>query len=78
MDCTTDVRRGKPGLYEAWGFPEVWVEVSDGGFSRGRPDRTAAHHTAAPGLSGPAQHTVPNENPASRSTGTRRAVASTA
>ena len=31
-DHTTDVRRGKLRLYEAWGFPEVWVEV---------PDRTA-------------------------------------
>ena len=33
VDHTTDVRRGKLGLYEAWGFPEVWVEVPD--------DRTA-------------------------------------
>ena len=32
VDHTTDVRRGKLRLYEAWGFPEVWVEV---------PDRTA-------------------------------------
>ncbi len=29
MDHTTDVRRGKLRLYEAWGFPEVWVEVPD-------------------------------------------------
>ena len=29
VDHTTDVRRGKLGLYEAWGFPEVWVEVPD-------------------------------------------------
>ena len=29
VDNTTDVRRGKLGLYEAWGFPEVWVEVPD-------------------------------------------------
>ena len=29
VDYTTDVRRGKLGLYEAWGFPEVWVEVPD-------------------------------------------------
>ena len=27
VDNTTDVRRGKLGLYESWGFPEVWVEV---------------------------------------------------
>ena len=24
VDYSTDVRRGKLGLYEAWGFPEVW------------------------------------------------------
>ncbi len=29
VDHTTDVRRGKLGLYEAWGFPELWVEVPD-------------------------------------------------
>ncbi|MXW45108.1 MAG: hypothetical protein F4109_07200 [Gammaproteobacteria bacterium] len=29
VDNTTDVRRGKLGLYEAWGFPEVWVEVPE-------------------------------------------------
>lgn len=29
VDNTTDVRRGKLGLYEEWGFPEVWVEVPD-------------------------------------------------
>ena len=29
VDNTTDVRRGKLGLYEAWGFGEVWVEVPD-------------------------------------------------
>ena len=29
VDHTTDVRRGKLGLYEAWDFPEVWVEVPD-------------------------------------------------
>ena len=27
VDHTTAVRRGKLGLYEAWGFPEIWVEV---------------------------------------------------
>ena len=26
---TTDVRRGKLKLYEAWGFPELWVEVPE-------------------------------------------------
>ena len=29
VDHTTDVRRGKLVLYEAWGFPEIWVEVPD-------------------------------------------------
>ena len=29
VDRSTDVRRGKLGLYEEWGFPEVWVEVPD-------------------------------------------------
>ena len=29
VDHTTDVRRGKLGFYESWGFPEVWVEVPD-------------------------------------------------
>ncbi len=29
VDYSTDVRRGKLGLYEAWGFPEVWVEVPE-------------------------------------------------
>ena len=27
VDLTTDVRRNKLKLYEAWGFPELWVEV---------------------------------------------------
>lgn len=29
VDHTTDVRRGKLALYEAWGFPEVWVDVPE-------------------------------------------------
>ena len=29
VDYSTDVRRGKLGLYESWGFPEVWVDVPD-------------------------------------------------
>ena len=29
VDNTTDVRRRKLGLYESWGFPEVWVDVPD-------------------------------------------------
>ena len=29
VDHTTDIRRGKLWLYEAWGFPELWVEVPE-------------------------------------------------
>ena len=29
VDHTTDVRRGKLKLYQAWGFPELWVEVPE-------------------------------------------------
>ena len=29
VDHTTDIRRGKLKLYEAWGFPELWVEVPE-------------------------------------------------
>ena len=37
VDHTTDVRRGKLGLYEAWGFPEVWVDVPEAGYAARRP-----------------------------------------
>ena len=40
VDYATDVRRGKLGLYEAWGFQEVWVEVPEGGSPRRRPGLT--------------------------------------
>ena len=39
VDHTTDVRRGKLGLYEAWGFPELWVDVPDRDASSSRPWR---------------------------------------
>ena len=39
VDYSTDVRRGKLGLYKAWGFREVWVEVPEGGSPRRRPGR---------------------------------------
>ena len=29
VDHTTDVRPWKLGMYESWGFPEVWVEVPE-------------------------------------------------
>ena len=38
VDHTTDVRRGKLRLYEAFGVPEVWVETPD----RPAPSRPAA------------------------------------
>ena len=40
VDYATDVRRGKLGLYEAWGFQEVWVEVPESGSPRRRPGLT--------------------------------------
>ena len=40
VDYATDVRRGKLSLYEAWGFPEVWVEVPEGGSPRRGPGLT--------------------------------------
>ena len=44
VDHTTDVRRGKLGLYEAWGFPEVWVDTPESGVrgeaTRGTDART--------------------------------------
>ena len=46
VDYATDVRRGKLGLYEAWGFPEVWVEVPEGGSPRRRPGLTIHRRTA--------------------------------
>ena len=36
VDSTTDVRRNRLKLYEAAGFPEVWVEVPDA-YAPGRP-----------------------------------------
>ena len=46
VDYSTDVRRGKLGLYEAWGFPEVWVDVPEGGSPRRRPGLTIHRRTA--------------------------------
>ena len=50
VDHTTDVRRAKLGLYEAWGFPEVWVEVPDvgaAGRSRRRRPGLTIHRRVA-------------------------------
>ena len=52
VDYSTDVRRGKLGLYEAWGFPEVWVEVPDAaspGRSRRRLSGLTIHRLGAGG-----------------------------
>ena len=40
VDYSTDVRRGKLGLYKAWGFPEIWVEVPARYRARRRPGLT--------------------------------------
>ena len=53
VDYSTDVRRGKLGLYEAWGFPEVWVEVPDVGSpsrSLRRPAGLTIHRLGADGF----------------------------
>ena len=76
VDHTTDVRRGKLGLYEAWGFPEVWVDVPDQ-TSPSRPAgrtpgltihllvgdryRTATVSRAFPGWTAAEIHTAMNE-----------------
>ena len=46
VDYSTDVRRGKLGLYQGWGFPEVWVEVPEGGSPRRRPGLTIHRRSA--------------------------------
>ena len=76
VDYSTDVRRGKLGLYESWGFPEVWVEVPDAE-SRSRPRnrpsaltihrlgprgyRPSAASAAFPGWTAAEIHTALNE-----------------
>ena len=43
VDVTTDVRRGKLRLYEAWGFPELWLLVPAAGATRRRPAGLTIH-----------------------------------
>ena len=43
VDYTTDVRPGKLLLYEAWGFPELWVIVPPQGASPRRPAGVTIH-----------------------------------
>ena len=77
VDHTTDVRRGKLGLYEAWGFPEVWVDVPEAKYAVSRPAglapgltihllegggyRTATQSRAFPGWSAAEIHTALTE-----------------
>ena len=79
VDYATDVRRGKLGLYEAWGFPEVWVEVPEGGSPRRRPGlaihrlsadgyRPAAASVALPGWTAAEIHAALNEPALSEAT----------
>ena len=76
VDYSTDVRVRKLALYEAWGFPEVWVDVPDAP-SRSRPKsrrsgltihvleagrfRTAPSSRAFPGWTAEEIHTALNE-----------------
>ena len=79
VDYSTDVRRAKLGLYEAWGFPEVWVEVPEGGSPRRRPGlaihrraadgyRTVAASVALPGWTAAEIHAALNETALSEAT----------
>jgi len=83
VDHTTDARRAKLGLYEAFGFPEVWVEVPDrppsGGLRRRRPGltihrrvagafRASAASGAFPGWTAAEIHTALNETELSEET----------
>ena len=43
VDYTTDVRPGKLILYEAWGFPELWVVVPPAGATRRKPAGVTIH-----------------------------------
>lgn len=83
VDYSTDVRRGKLRLYEAWGFPEVWVDVPDArspSRPKSRPSgltihvredgrfREAASSRAFPGWTAEEIHRALNEQPVSRET----------
>ena len=77
VDHTTDVRRGKLGLYEAWGFPEIWADTPEAGYAVKRPAgvspgmtiylleggvyRTAGQSRAFPGWTAVELHTAFNE-----------------
>ena len=85
VDHTTDVRRGKLGLYQAWGFPELWVDVPEAGYAVRRPAglsprltiylmedggfRRATRSRAFPGWTAEEIHTALNEESLSMETG---------
>ena len=43
VDLTTDVRCHKLKLYEAWGFPELWVDVPEKAWQPRKPRRTTIY-----------------------------------
>ena len=46
VDHATDIRQGKLPLYEAWGFPELWMLVPPAGATRRRPAGVTIHRLA--------------------------------
>ena len=80
VDRTTDVRRHKLQLYEAWGFPEVWVDVPDESphpakrrgmtihLLKGAAFEVATHSRAFPGWAAEEIHVALNEEALSERT----------
>ena len=93
VDYSTDVRRRKLGIYESWGFPEVWVDVPDASWHYRPKSRRSAltiyfleggryietpSSRAFPGWTAEAIHRALNEHEASLQTvDTLRRVADT-
>ena len=79
VDYSTDVRRGKLGIYRRWGFPEIWVEVPARYRARRRPGltihvweadgyREAPESRAFPGWTAAEIHTALAREPLSEET----------
>ena len=79
VDYSTDVRRGKLGIYKRWGFPEIWVEVPARYRTRRRPGltihvregdgyREVAESRAFPGWTAAEIHTALARKPLSEET----------
>ena len=79
VDYSTDVRRGKLGIYRHWGFPEIWVEVPARYRGRRRPGltihvreadgyREAPESRAFPGWTAAEIHTALARKPLSEET----------